>query len=230
MSMTRASDRDPPEARELRARLVDDLVRDGNIRTTRVRDALVRVPRHLFVPAHVSLERAYANMPLSIGCGQTISQPTVVAVMTEALDLAGCERVLEIGTGSGYQAAVLSRLASEVFTVEFFPELAGRASRVLSELGYSNVHLRSGDGSLGWPEHAPFDRIIATAAASMLPRAWLDQLSDGGVLVAPVETDWGQDLSRYRKRGENVDRDFLGPVWFVPLLSPTAGPVPALSD
>jgi protein-L-isoaspartate(D-aspartate) O-methyltransferase len=215
-------------ARQLRAKLVERLVRRGDAQNSRVVDALLHVPRHLFVPPYVPMEEAYANVPLPIGHGQTISQPTVVAVMTEALDLTGHERVLEIGTGSGYQAAVLSRLAAEVFTVEFFPALASRASRVLADLGYSNVHVRSGDGTLGWPEHAPFDRIIATAAASQLPGLWLDQLADRGVLVAPVGAGSGQDLVRYRKSGEHVDRDCLGPVWFVPLLSAAGRPMPAL--
>jgi protein-L-isoaspartate(D-aspartate) O-methyltransferase len=127
--------------------------------------------------------------------------------------------VLEIGTGSGYQAAVLAVLAAEVFSIEFFPDLAARSSEILEKLGYDNVHVRAGDGTRGWPEHAPFDRIIATAAAPGIPPAWFDQLGDPGVLVAPVESTWGQELVRYRKRSGRIERDHLGPVWFVPLLS-----------
>jgi protein-L-isoaspartate(D-aspartate) O-methyltransferase len=204
---------DPARAKQLRTMLVDHLVNVGDVQSPRVRDALLSVPRHLFVPPHLSLEEAYANRPAPIGHGQTISQPTVIATMTEGLELRGSERILEIGTGSGYQAAVLSLLG------EFFPELANRASLVLAAPGYSNVHVRAGDGAGGWPEHAPFDRIIATAAAPRIPSAWLQQLSDPGVLVAPVETAWGQELVRCRRRHGLIERDHLGPVWFVPLLS-----------
>jgi protein-L-isoaspartate(D-aspartate) O-methyltransferase len=212
---------DPPRARQLRAHLVEHLVRMGDVRSPRVRDALLRVPRHLFVPPPFSLEQAYANHPAPIGLGQTISQPTIVATMTEALELRGSERVLEVGTGSGYQAAVLSLLASEVFSIEFFPELAKRAAHVLMALGCSNVRVRAGDGTGGWPEHAPFDRIIATAAAARVPSAWLAQLGDPGMLVTPVETALGQELVRFRKHNGLIQRDHLGPVSFVPLLSRT---------
>ncbi len=210
---------DPRRAVELRQRLVRGLMSMGDVRSLRVKEALIRVPRHLFVPPHISLDEAYANSPAFIGHGQTISQPTVVAIMTEALELGGQERILEIGTGSGYQTAVLSLLASEVFTVEFFPELARKACIVLTSLGYSNVHIRVGDGSAGWPEVAPFDRIIATAAAGRIPAAWMNQLADGGVLVTPVESESGQDLVRYRKTHGRFEYDNLGPVQFVPLLS-----------
>jgi protein-L-isoaspartate(D-aspartate) O-methyltransferase len=170
------------------------------------------------VPDEESVEDAYANRPLPIGHGQTISQPAVVAWMTEALELTGDERVLEIGTGSGYQAAVVSQLARDVWSVEFFPELAAQASARLAALGYRNVHVRAGDGSLGWPEHAPFDRVIATAAARAVPPAWIEQLVDGGVLVAPVGAPWDQRLVRIRKLGREARAENLGWVSFVPLL------------
>jgi protein-L-isoaspartate(D-aspartate) O-methyltransferase len=219
--VTQMSFEDPTGARELRTSLVEQLVAAGDLQVAGVRDALLRVPRHLFVPPHVSLEEAYANRPGLIGHEQTISQPAIVARMTEALELCGTERVLEIGTGSGYQTAVLSLLASEVFSVEFFPELAKRASVVLAELGYSNVRVRAGDGTAGWPEDAPFDRIIATAAARRVPPAWLAQLGDRGVLVAPVDARGGQELVRLRNNGGGIERESLGLVRFVPLLSRT---------
>jgi protein-L-isoaspartate(D-aspartate) O-methyltransferase len=209
---------DPPEARELRARLVSYLVEAGDVRTERVRRAMLRVPRHAFVPRGESLDEAYANRPLPIGHGQTISQPTVVALMTEALELTSAERVLEIGTGSGYQTAVLSCLAREVDSIELLPELAARAARILRELGYDNVRVARGDGAFGWPSRAPFDRVIAAAAAPVVPHPWIDQLADGGILVAPVGGDEGQSLVRYRKRGVVTQREDLALVSFVPLL------------
>jgi protein-L-isoaspartate(D-aspartate) O-methyltransferase len=208
---------DDAHAQDLRARLVGHLERCGEITTARVRDVMLRTPRHLFVPEEESLEDAYANRPLPIGHGQTISQPAVVAWMSELLELAGTERVLEIGTGSGYQAAILSQLAREVWSVEFFPALASRAASRLDALGYRNVHVRAGDGTLGWAEHAPFDRVIATAAARAVPPAWLEQLADG-VLVAPIGVPWDQRLVRMRKHGKAVTAEKLGWVSFVPLL------------
>jgi protein-L-isoaspartate(D-aspartate) O-methyltransferase len=177
-----------------------------------------RVPRHLFVPG-VSLQRAYANYPAPIGYGQTISQPTVVAIMTEALDLTGRERVLEIGTGSGYQAAILSLLASAVYSIEIVPELAEDARLRLLRMGYANVHVRAGDGYKGWPERAPFERILVTAAPDEVPQTLLDQLAEGGVLVTPVgPSGTSQRLLRYRKvRGRTSSED-LGGVRFVPMV------------
>jgi len=205
-------------AQELRARLVSYLEDTGELRTARVRHAMLRVPRHLFVPAGTSLYDAYANHPLPIGDGQTISQPAVVAIMTEALNLGGSERVLEIGTGSGYQAAVLSLLAGEVYSVEVIPPLAERSAALLRKLGYANVHVARGDGVVGWPEHAPFDRVIATAAAERVPQAWFDQLEPNGILVAPVGQPGDQRLLRFRKQGARIDQEDLGWVSFVPIL------------
>jgi chemotaxis protein methyltransferase CheR len=217
---------DPPRARELRDRLVAYLAEIGDIHGERVKEALRSVPRHLFVPADESLDVAYANCPLPIGHGQTISQPTVVAVMADALELSGSERVLEIGTGSGYHAAVLSLLAREVYSVEIVPELAESSAARLRQLGCANVHVREGDGRLGWPEHAPFDRILATAAPVAVPQAWFEQLAEGGILVAPVGGGWGQSLLRYRKHRGETNREDLGPVAFVPCRGVEArGPV-----
>jgi protein-L-isoaspartate(D-aspartate) O-methyltransferase len=217
---------DPPEARDLRARLVADLAAAGDLRSERVTQAMLRVPRHLFVPEGLTLEEAYANCPQPIGLGQTISQPTVVALMTEALELDGEERVLEIGTGSGYQAAVLSVLAREVYSIEIFAELAEHSASRLSELGYANVHVRLGDGSAGWPEQAPFDRVLATAAAAApdAPHRWIDQLREGGTLVAPVGPTMRQRLVRYSRHRGAVTEEYLGPVSFVPLLGASEAP------
>jgi protein-L-isoaspartate(D-aspartate) O-methyltransferase len=168
------------------------------IRDKRVLDAMMRVPRHLFIegPARSS---AYDDMALAIGDGQTISQPYMVAVMTELLELAGSERVLEIGTGSGYQAAVLSELSREVYTVERIPTLADQAALRLRSLSYDNVHVKAGDGTLGWPEKAPFDRIIITAASPGVPEPLLGQLGENGILVIPVGSRHSQQLLRLRK-------------------------------
>jgi len=208
--------RDSDEARAYRAELVRGLARE--IKDQRVLGTMGRVPRHLFAP-QLSLRRAYVDDAAPIGYGQTISQPIVVAIMTEALELHGHERVLEIGTGSGYQAAILSLLASEVYTIEVVKELAEEARRRLEELGYANVHVRTGDGYLGWPEKAPFDRIIVTAAPDEVPRALFDQLADGGILVAPVGPGgWTQRLLRYRKKGGRLTSEDLGGVAFVPMV------------
>jgi protein-L-isoaspartate(D-aspartate) O-methyltransferase len=203
-------------ARDLRVQLVRYLEDLSEITTSRVRSAMLEVPRHRFIPEH-GIRSAYANMPLPIGWEQTISQPSVVAIMTEALDLGGDERVLEIGTGSGYQAAVLALLARDVYTIEIVEPLGERARAILAELGYANVHVRIGDGHAGWPEHAPFDRILLTACSPAVPQALFDQLGDGGVLVAPVGTPRSQNLLRYEKSGADVRAVSLGPVAFVPL-------------
>jgi protein-L-isoaspartate(D-aspartate) O-methyltransferase len=168
------------------------------------------------------------DLPAPIGHGQTISQPTVVALMTEALELRGRERVLEIGTGSGYQAAILSLLASEVYTIEIVSDLADEARARLSQLGYSNVHVRAGDGYRGWPEQAPFERILVTAAPDVMPGALLDQLVEGGALVGPVgPTHAMQRLLRYRKKDGRISSEDLGAVRFVPMVQGDPGVLPA---
>jgi protein-L-isoaspartate(D-aspartate) O-methyltransferase len=184
----------------------------------RVLAALRRVRRAAFVPDGVA-ERAYVNAPLPIGCGQTISQPFIVALMTDLLVLRPEDRVLEVGTGSGYQAAVLAELAAEVYSIEVIPELAEHARRALAAEGYGRVALLVGDGALGWPEHAPFDAVIVTAAARAVPPALLAQLRPGGRLAIPVgEPDGDQELRLLRKdAGGGVASRTVLPVAFVPL-------------
>ena len=201
-----------------RNHMVRTQIKDRGVTSPRVLDAMSRVPRERFLPEG-SRSHAYADHALSIGHHQTISQPYMVAVMTAALGLEGTERVLEVGTGSGYQAAVLAELAARVVTVERIPELAQAASLLLAELGYANVGVRVGDGTLGWPEDAPFDAILVTAGAPAAPPALLDQLSDdGGILVAPVGSRDHQHLVRILREGtEFTSTNFTG-CRFVPLL------------
>jgi protein-L-isoaspartate(D-aspartate) O-methyltransferase len=209
---------DSDRAQALRAALLSKLVQDGERIGPRTLEAMDKVPRHLFVP-NVSLERAYEDRPQPIGYDQTISQPTIVGVMTEALELTGRERVLEIGTGSGYQAAILGVLSREVYTIEILAPLGEMAKGRLAELGYSNVTVRVGDGYKGWPEKAPFDRVIVTAAPDEIPQALVDQLADGGILVTPVGPEGAtQRLIRLRKRAGVVTKEDLGAVRFVPMV------------
>ena len=201
-----------------RDRLVERLRGEGGIKDERVLAALRTLPRHLFIDEALA-SRAYEDTALPIGNGQTISQPWVVARMTEALIEHGLpKRVLEIGTGSGYQAAVLATLGIEVFTVERIEELLRVARRRFRNLGL-NLRTKHDDGRMGWPEHAPFDGIIVTAAGPALDAALLDQLGEGGTLVAPVGASGSQNLVRLRKTPEGLVRDELGKVAFVPLLA-----------
>jgi protein-L-isoaspartate(D-aspartate) O-methyltransferase len=187
-----------------------------------VRAAIAAVPRHLFVPSLYRSD-AYQDVPQPIGHGQTISQPYIVALMTQALGLTGDSRVLEIGTGSGYQAAVLSELTAYVWSVEAIPELAEAAEARLSELGYP-VEVKVGDGCLGWPEHAPYDAIVVTAAAREVPLALVVQLADPGRLVIPVSgASWDQWLWLITKSGGVLRGEVLGEVRFVPLISRCSG-------
>ena len=200
----------------LRAALVEIVARE--VSSPRVLDAMRELPRHVFVPEH-SLGEAYGDYPLPIGHGATISQPTVVGMMSEALALEGSERILEIGTGSGYQAAVLGRLAHHVDTVEVVPELAERARRALRELGITNVSVHVGDGWSGLPDRAPFDRIVVTAAPDRLPEELVAQLAEGGLLVVPVgPQSHDQRLERHQKREGRLVREDLGAVRFVPMV------------
>ncbi len=186
--------------------------------TARTLDAMRRVPRHLFAP-NLTLDKAYEDDPQPIGFGQTISQPRIVATMTDALELSGSEKVLEIGTGSGYQAAVLSLLTKIVFSIEIVPELGEIAKKRLADLGYTNVRVRIGDGYAGWPEEAPFDRIIVTAAPEEMPQALVTQLAEGGTLVAPLGPRGDhQRLLRLRKKNGKVTQEDLGGVRFVPMV------------
>ncbi|MBX5490223.1 MAG: protein-L-isoaspartate(D-aspartate) O-methyltransferase [Chloroflexi bacterium] len=196
--------------------LIAELQREG-VRDPRVLDAIRHVPREWFVPPELR-EHAYRNAALPIGAGQTISQPLVVGLMTQALGLCGDERVLEIGTGSGYQAAVLCRLARAIVSIERFPELAERARRILDELDCRNVEVHVGDGSLGWPPRAPYDAIIVTAAAPEVPPALLAQLADGGRLVIPVGPRPTQELLLVTRIGPTTHTRELGAVRFVPLV------------
>ena len=181
--------------------------------------AIERVPRHRFVPSEFQ-EYAYEDRPLPIGHGQTISQPYVVALMTQLLELTPDSKVLEIGTGCGYQTAILAELAKEVYTVEVIPELSERAKKTLTELGYKNIHFRVGDGWEGWPEHAPYDGIIVTAAAAAWPEPLIEQLAEGGRMVIPVgPSGWDQMLWKATKIGGALVKERIAPVRFVPLVS-----------
>ncbi len=203
---------------ELRRWMVEVQLRSRGIRDRRVLDAFLRVPRHEFVWP-VDAPSAYGDHPMPIGHGQTISQPYMVALMTEKLDLRGDEKVLEIGTGSGYQAAILSLLAREVWTVERIPELHERAKKTLERLGFDNVRAVLGDGTLGLPSEAPFDRIIVTAAAPAVPDELVEQLAPGGVAVVPVGDRMLQRLTILRKSEDgHVEREEDVPCVFVPLI------------
>jgi len=206
------------EAREKVLRLIMEL-RGAGIGDTRVLSAIERVPRELFVPAAFA-DRAWENVALPIGHGQTISQPLVVALMTEALAVGPRHKVLEIGTGSGYQAAVLAKLCRRVFTLERYHVLLKEAEERFARLRLHNVITRLGDGAKGWPEQAPFDRIIVTAAAAKLPENLLESLVDGGVMVAPVgEERRDQLLLRVRRLDGKFETEDLGAVRFVPLVA-----------
>ncbi|HET9299995.1 MAG TPA: protein-L-isoaspartate(D-aspartate) O-methyltransferase [Candidatus Polarisedimenticolaceae bacterium] len=196
--------------------MVRSQIEGRGIRDPLVLAAMRRVPRARFVP-DADRAFAYSDGPLSIGFGQTISQPYIVALMTELLRPHPLMRVLEIGTGSGYQTAVLADCVAEVFTVEIVPELSERAKGVLRELGHTNVRLRVGDGSLGWPEHAPYEGILAAAAAAAVPRALLDQLAVGGRLILPVGGGEDQRLLRIVRTKDGFLEDTVAPVRFVPM-------------
>lgn len=200
---------------EQRLRMVAGQIRARGVQDPDVLRAMENVPRHRFVPESVR-SRSYADTPLPIGLGQTISQPYIVAYMTEAAGITRGKRVLEIGTGSGYQAAVLGELAGEVYTIEIIPELADGARRVLGELGYENVFVKTGNGYLGWPEHAPFDAIVVTAAPDEIPKALIDQLAVGGKMVIPVGTTF-QEMTVLTKTPEGVTQKRTLPVRFVPM-------------
>lgn len=199
-----------------RRRMVEEQIRTRGVTSPKVLAAMKTVPRHLFVPEG-ERANAYADRPLPIGADQTISQPYIVALMTSLLDVQPGDRILEVGTGSGYQAAVLSRLARQVYSVEILEHLGNRARRTLSALGYNNVHVRVGDGYQGWPEEAPFDGIIVTAAPPRIPAPLLRQLKVGGKLVIPVGQGY-QDLEVLTKRADGgFDRTKVLPVRFVPM-------------
>jgi protein-L-isoaspartate(D-aspartate) O-methyltransferase len=203
-----------------RRQMVEEQLRGRDIRSARVLDAMRKVPRHLFVPEE-RRDEAYADTPLPIGHGQTISQPYIVAFMTQALDIEPEHRVLEIGTGSGYQAAVLGELAKEVYTIEILAPLADEARETLASLGYRNIHVRTGNGYLGWPEHAPYDRIMVTAAPDDVPPALLQQLKIGGLMAIPVGTGT-QELRILRRTASGTETLRTLPVRFVPMTNKPA--------
>ena len=202
---------------DARREMVARQIRARDIRSQRILDAMQAVPRHLFV-AEQQIFAAYADEPLPIGAGQTISQPFMVAAMAEALEMQPHEGILEIGTGSGYQAAVLSLLAREVLSIEAQPELAASARERLTRLGYPNVRVEQSDGSLGWPEGAPYDAILVTAAAPAVPPPLIEQLAEGGRLVIPVGPAEHQNLLRLIKHEHGVSRQPLYACRFVPLV------------
>jgi protein-L-isoaspartate(D-aspartate) O-methyltransferase len=201
--------------RIMREKMVETQIKARGVRDPRVLAAMLKVERHLFVPAE-NQSSAYADQPLPIGAGQTISQPYVVALMTELLELKGDEKVLEVGTGSGYQAAILGELAQEVYTIEIVERLASSSRDLLSRLGYKNITVKAGDGYLGWPEVAPFDAIIVTCAPDHIPRPLLEQLKDGARMVVPVGA-YSQELKKITKRSGKIETTNVIPVVFVPM-------------
>ena len=199
-----------------RKHMVERQLRARGINDARVLAAFEAIPRHHFMPEEAR-ELAYEDYPHPIGFGQTISQPYIVAYMTQSLGLTGTEQVLEVGTGSGYQAAILSRLVHEVHTIELIPALADRAAHTLAGLGVTNVFIHIGDGSLGWSESAPYDAIMVTAAAPRVPKSLLNQLADHGRMILPVGERGFQVLELWTREGESFSQETLLPVAFVPL-------------
>lgn len=200
-----------------RARMVGEIRRKYSLSAPRVFSAMLKVPRQEFVPEEYK-NSAYEDGPISIGWGQTISQPYTVAFMTNLLGLKGNEKVLEIGTGSGYQAAILSLLAKKVYTIEIIPELAARARETLERLGYKNIEVRQGSGEWGWVEEASFDAIIITAGIEEVPQALLDQLKDGGILVAPVGVGPDKVMTKFLKNKYRIKKKEFGIFHFVPFV------------
>jgi len=208
---------DKADFQNLRNLMVDTQLIPRGIRDPRVLEAMRKVPRHLFMDESMWY-KAYDDMALPVGEGQTISQPYMVAVMTELLTLRGEEKVLEIGTGSGYQAAILAELSREVYSIERIQSLSDRSGERLRSLGYGDIHLVVGDGTLGWPGAAPFDRILITAGAPEIPDPLMEQLAEGGMILAPVGDRFSQQLVRVTKQKGKLSREFHTPCVFVPLV------------
>jgi protein-L-isoaspartate(D-aspartate) O-methyltransferase len=200
-----------------RLQMVQKQILSRGIKNERVIKAFEKVERHLFVPDE-QLKYAYQDRPLPIGLGQTISQPYIVALMTELLNLKGTEKVLEIGTGSGYQAAILGEVVKEVHSVERHEDLAERASSLITSLGYTNIHVHVGDGSNGWPDKAPYDAVLVTAAAPSVPEPLKEQLAENGRLVIPVGKPGVQSLEVWQKKDGEFEQEWIAQVAFVPLL------------
>lgn len=201
--------------RTMREKMVENQIKARGVKDPRVLAAMLKVERHVFVPAE-NQSSAYADQPLPIGEGQTISQPYIVALMTELLELKGQEKVLEVGTGSGYQAAILGELAKEVYGIEIVEKLASSSRDLLAKLGYKNITVKAGDGYLGWPEVAPFDAIIVTCAPDHVPKPLLEQLKEGGRMVLPVGS-YSQELKKITKRSGKIETTNVIPVVFVPM-------------
>lgn len=201
----------------LREMMVEEQLIPRGISDRRVLEVMRKVPRHIFVPT-VSLENAYGDYPIPVGSGQTISQPYMVALMTQCLELRGEEKVLEIGTGSGYQAAILAELAKEVYSVERHETLAKDAQDILGKFAYTNIKIKAGDGTEGWQEYAPFDGIIVTAGTPLIPPPLIEQLAEGGKLVVPVGGAFSQILILARKRGGEITQEEICGCTFVPLI------------
>ena len=212
----RVSESNPKgDFKAMREKMVETQIKARGVKDPRVLSALLKVERHRFVPEEY-LNSSYSDQPLPIGEDQTISQPYIVALMTELLDLKREEKVLEIGTGSGYQAAILAELAKEVYSIEIIESLASKAKNLLLELGYQNIKVKAGDGYLGWPDVAPFDAIIVTAAPDHIPKSLIEQLKEGGRMVVPVGT-YTQELKKIIKRSGKIETTDVIPVVFVPM-------------
>lgn len=212
----RGSALDPKgDFKTMREKMVETQIKSRGVKNPRVLSAMLKVERHLFVPKDLQTA-AYMDQPLPIGEGQTISQPYIVALMTELLELKGGEKVLEVGTGSGYQAAILAELTKEVYTIEIIEALASSAKNLLLQLGYQNIHVKAGDGYLGWPEVAPFDAIIVTCAPDHIPKPLLEQLKEEGRMVVPVGA-YSQELKKIVKRSGRIETSDIIPVIFVPM-------------
>ena len=200
---------------DLREKMVDKQIRRRGVKDKSVLEVMRKVPRHLFVDPD-SMDDAYEDNAMPIQCGQTISQPYIVALMTELLELKTASKVLEIGTGCGYQTAVLAEMVEEVYTVEIIPELAESASRRFEEFGYQNIHQRYGNGYYGWQKYAPYDRIIVTAAPKKLPNRLIKQLAEDGLMILPIG-DYHQDLVRIRRTENGIECKTVSGVRFVPM-------------
>lgn len=212
----KAKDINSDEFTKLRATMVKTQIERRGVKDEKVLNAMRKVERHKFVPEQ-HIEHSYEDRPLPIGEGQTISQPYIVALMTEVLDLDSTKKVLEVGTGSGYQAAVLAEICDSVYSIEIVEVLGKRSKKLLSELGYENVKVKVGDGYKGWEEYSPFDGVIVTCAPSHVPQPLIDQMAENGKMVIPVDVAFGQDLILLKKEGGKLKKESIIPVRFVPM-------------